>query len=486
MALLTFQQLLGGLTQDQIRERLFGRLNRAGFPVTDFESGAVVRTMTEAAALEISDDVAGLVPRIAGGGFVGEADDDWLAVLAHENFAVDKIGASYTVETVKLYAALGVGPYTVAAGDLVVQALSGNRYILSAGGTIPVGTGVGVGPGAVDGTDFKALLFKAESPGAQYADAAGSITRLLTPLPGVSAINSAPTFSVVAHAGNGTGTINLGGTPATPARFQLRITASGQADAATFEYSQDGGGYLAGGTCASVGVVLPGGTVVAWTNGAANPSFVVGDTYNFSTPGSPIVVQGADEETSEALGARMMARWPSLAEVPTADIYEQWARAASTEVTKVTVTPNNSAATPGRTDIVIAGAVNPLSGAVGTVQAFIDQRAGITDHPVVAAATVVDIEAAGNVYVSARDLTQIQTDAQLAWQLYVASLPIGGTVRAAKLVQILMDAGAVDYFDLFIGPTGDVIYPDFTVASTEVMQALAGTALAALLTWIIV
>jgi hypothetical protein len=98
----------------------------------------------------------------------------------------------------------------------------------------------------------------------------------------------------------------------------------------------------------------------------------------------------------------------------------------------------------------------------------------------------VDIEAVGSVYVNARDLTRIQTAAQLAWQVYVASLPIGGTVRAAKLVQILMDLGAVDYFDVFIGPTGDVIYPDFTVASTEVMQAVAGTDLASLLTWIVV
>jgi uncharacterized phage protein gp47/JayE len=483
MAVLTFEELLAGRTTDQIRARLFARLNKKDFPITDEASGAVVRTVVEAAAAAISDDVASMVPRIAGGGFVEEAEPDWLALLAHENYAVDKVGASWTIQLVKLRAANGVGPYTVAAGDLVVQAASGNRYILNEGGTIPLGTNTSPGN---EGVDFKSLLFKAESPGSQYADAAGAITTLVTPLPGVTAINSAPTFSVVGHAGTGTGSLSLGGTPAGPARYQVRITANGQADAATFEYSLDGASYLPGGVCASAGVVMPESTVIAFVNGVSNPSFVTGDTYSFGSPGSPIVVQGADEETSEALGARMMARWPSLAEVPTSDIYEQWARAASTEVTKVTVTPNNSAAAPGRVDIVIAGAVNPLSGAVGTVQAYIDERAGITEHPVVAAATVVDIEGAGSVYVNARDLTRIQTAAQLAWQVYVAGLPIGGTVRAAKLVQILMDLGAIDYFDLFIGPTGDVIYPDFTVASTEVMQAVAGTDLATLLTWIVV
>ena len=483
MALLTFDQLLAGLTQDQIRERLFGRLNSDSFPITDFAPGANGRTFVEMAAAGIADNVAGLVPRIAGGGFVDEADEDWLTLLAQQNYAIDKIGASFTVQTVKLYAALGVGPYTVAAGDLVVQALSGNRYILAQAGTIPIGTGVG--PSGVDGTDYKALQFKAESPGAAYADVAGEITTLLTKqLPGVSAINGAPTFSAVGHAGSGTGTLSLGGTPTGPARFTLRITASGQPDVATFEYSQDGAPYIPAGSCASGGVVLPGGTVVAFVAGTANPSFVYLDTYDFSAPGTPIALQGLDEETKEALGARMIARWPSLAEVPTTDIYEQWARLASTQVTKVTVNPNNTAAHPGRTDILIAG-LSDLTGIVGTVQAYIDQRAGVTDHPFVAAATVVDIQAAGSVEVNAADLTRIQTEAQLAWQVYVASLLIGGTVRAAKLIQILMDAGAVDYFNVFIGPIGSAIYPDFTVLSTEVMQALAGSSLATQLTWIV-
>jgi hypothetical protein len=49
-----------------------------------------------------------------------------------------------------------------------------------------------------------------------------------------------------------------------------------------------------------------------------------------------------------------------------------------------------------------------------------------------------------------------------------------------------MDLGAIDYFDIFIGPTGDVIYPDFTVAATEVMAIATGTDLATLLTWIVV
>jgi phage-related baseplate assembly protein len=484
MATLTFEELLAGRTADQIRERLFARLNVLEFPVTDFEPGAVVRTLVEMVAEAIADNVGLIIPRIAGGGFVDEADVDWLTLLAHENYEIEKIGASYTTQFVVLRFANGSGPVTKSAGDLVVEALSGNRYVLDETVTIPVGTLVFPGQ---DGIDYKAARFRAESPGAKYADAAGSIVRMITPLNGVSVVNSAPIFSPISQTGTGTGTLTLAGTPTGAARFQVRITGTGNNEIgalpqATFDYSLDGSSFVIGGLAVSTGVTLPGGTTIKFVNGSASPSFVEGDTYYFSAPGSPILTQGADEETRDALAKRMKARWPSLAEFPTADIYEQWARAASTEITKVTVVPDNTAATPGRVKIVIAGAVNPLATAAITAQAYIDARHPITDHPAVIAADFVPIEAAGVVVASARDLTTVQEAAQLAWQVYLASLPIGGTVRAAKLAQIIMDAGAVDFVYINVGPAGDASYLDYTVGDLEVPQA-STTDLATLLTW---
>jgi hypothetical protein len=482
MADLTLAQMLGVRTADEIRDRIFGRLNKDDFPITDFESGGVVRTITEAAAAGIAEDVTSLIPKIAGGGIPSLAVTDWLTLLAHEVYGTDRIGASSTVQLVKLKAALGVGPYTVSAGDLVVQAATGNRYILAQSGTIPIGTALGFG--GVAGVDYVSLQFKAESPGGKYADAAGSITKLVTPLPGVSASNEAPVFSVIGHSGAGTGTVTLSGTPSGPARFTLRISVQGQADAAEFDYSLDGGSYVPGGIAFSTGVILPGGTVVTFTDGT-NPSFLEGDTYTFSAPGSPIVVQGADEESNASLAKRLSARWPALAEITTSDLYEQWAFAASAEVTKVTVQPKNTEATPGRVQIVIAGAVNPLTSAVAVVQAYVDDRHPITDQPVVLAADVVDVSAIGEAHVYAKDLLRIQETAQLQWQEYLNEVAIGGTFRSAKLAQILMDAGAIDFRDLTVGPSGDASYEDYTLADTEVARANPIITLDLDLTWIV-
>ena len=471
---LTLDQLLATPTEDEIRESLLGRLHTKNLPITDFEPGAVVRTVIEVCAHGIASVAGKMIPRIAAGGLVEEADLEWLGLLAHQNYDVEHLGATYTVQQLRLQAAVGVGPYTVSAGDLVAESTSGNRYVLDEGGTVPLGTG----------SNPVTLNFKAESPGAAYADAPGTIIRLITPLPGVTVNNVAPTFSAVGHNGSGSGQITLSGTPAGNARFTLRITGSGQADAATFNYSLNGAPEAIGGVGLSTGVTLPGGTVATFVNGGNNPSFVAGDTYTFSTPGSPVVAQGRDEETRDELARRMKARWAALSDNATAELYETWAREASADITKVTVRPANTALTPGRVEVIIAGAVNPLVGPVGTAQAYIDARAPITDHPVVVAADAVMISAVGQVDVYARDLARVQADAQNAWNAYLAGLPIGGSYYASRLAQILMNVGAIDAREILVGPVGEVIYYTNALGPYEVAQAHT-TPLSSLLTWVI-
>ncbi len=484
MADLTLPQLLAAPTADQIRDRIFARLNRADFPVTDFHEGAVARTIVEAVSSAIADFVGALIPRIAAGGFATLAKGDWLSLLGQENFLLARLPASFTTQAVRLYAAAGVGPYSLAVGQLVLEAPSGNRYVLDAAGTIPVGTVLGESGAGTEGVDFVTLAFKAESPGSKYADPAGSLTRLITPLPGVLAVNRAPTFSAVGHDGDGTGSITLSGSPAGAARFSIRILTDGQADAATFEFSLDGAPYLPGGVAASTGVVLTGGSVVTFVNGVI-PSFIAGETFTFSTPGSPIITQGADTETDAHLAGRIAARWPALSQNALDDVYEQWAYAASDEVTKVRVRPVNTESTPGRVEIMIAGAVNPLVGAVGLVQAYVDARHPITDDPLVVAADAVSISALGDVHVYAKDLVRIQTAAQLAWQMYLNELPIGGIVRSAELAQILMDLDAIEFQNIFVGPTSDVIWYSYQLQPDEVAVANVVDTLLTELNWIV-
>ncbi len=461
--------LLATPSPSAIKDKLLAGLNVDGFPITDFESGGAFRTLVEATGQAINDYSAQLVPEIAAGGFLDEAEGDWLTLLAAQLFQLERVLATYTVQLLKLTAAPGSGPYTVNPGDLVAQADSGNRYTLAAAGTIPLSGTV-------------TLAFKAESPGAAYNDPAGQISRLLTALPGVSVLNEAPTFSDVALAGTGTGTVtpSAPGGPPTQRTVSIAITLTGQAGAAEWSYSLDGGVYVAAGTVPAGFFDIAGGIRVTFANGAANPSFIAGDRYTFTTPGSPIDEQGRDDETDEALRARCRSRWSALSAVPSEEKYELWAGLASSQVTKVIAQPSETV--PGQIDVVIAGAVNPLGGGVVTaVQDYIDLRAGNVEDPVVVAATAVVIDVAGTVFFrgNADRLAEIQAAAQLAWNAYLAELPIGAVVYASELAQALMDAGALDV-DLF---TLEVMgAASFALASTEVAAGSA-TALSAALTW---
>ena len=56
------------------------------------------------------------------------------------------------------------------------------------------------------------------------------------------------------------------------------------------------------------------------------------------------------------------------------------------------------------------------------------------------------------VTVSVANKLAVQAVATAMWQAYVDSTDIGGIVRAAKLTQILMDAGALNVDNIFLTP----------------------------------
>lgn len=464
----TLDDLLATPTAADIRDRLLAGMNVAGFPITDWYSGGVTRTYVEAATAAIRDMVSLMIPAIAKGGLLGLAEGDWLTVLVSQNYLLDRTEPTYTVQQITLTVAPGAGPYVVSAGDLVVESAAGHRYILDQGGTLS-----SAGP--------VTLAFKAESPGGAYNDGAGQVTRLVTARAGVTVNNAAAAFSAVSLLGAGLGTLAVSATgTVAPTTVSVRILTSGQKGAATFQVSLQGGPYVTSGVVPSSTFDIPGTNIrLTFSNAAtANPSFLAGDRYIFTAPGSPITTQGRDDERDPALLARARARWPALSDVPTADKYQLWSYAADDQVTKVTVTP--SELVPGQVDVVIAGAVNPLGGGVvSAVQSFLDQRAGITETPAVVAATAVAITGTGTVTVRASLLVAAQQAAQASWDEYIAEQPIGGIVHAAKLYQAVMDAGADDAVVLEVN--GDVSY---ALAATEVAQA--GATLASSLTWLVI
>jgi hypothetical protein len=468
---LTLAELLAEQTADEIKTRLLSALNVVGFPITDWQSGGVARTLVEMEAAALRDFVGVLIPKVAGGGFLDHASGDWLTLLGYQKYGLDRGGSSYTIQRITL-TDHGAGPHNVNPGDVIVQAVTGNRYVLAEAGVVPLS-------GSVE------LEFQAESPGSSYSDPAGSITELVTTLATVTVSNDATAYSAVQHSGGGSGTVTpspLFGFPDSRS-YVIKITASGDVAGATatFDYSIDGGLTYSSGGPVSGGTPIAIDTQVAFTDGGVSPNFIAGETYRFSSPGSPIVAQGRDQESDAALRTRARGRWPDLSLVPGEDKYATWARAANAQVSKVRVAPHPTI--PGRVDVTIAGDVNPLGGTVVTeVQDYVNERAGITDLAVVAAATTLDIDPAGTVRVKASRAVAVKQAADAAWALHIASLNMGDYVYRAKLVEIVLEAGAINVDLSTI--TLNLVAGDLGLASTEV--ARVGDSLTAGLNWVLV
>lgn len=482
--------LLAELSRDQIKDLLLSILQEPGkaLPVTDWSPGSFAPQVVGMEADALEELVGVAMPAIIGGGFVDLADKDWIGLLARSEYNLDQIAATFTVQTITLTCVVGAGPYTINTGDLWVSSpTTGNRYNNSA----PPG-GLPPGSPATNGTLTSAapltLSFRAESPGASFVDPAGTITKLITTLAGVTATNPAPDFSTPVQGANGTGTITPsrtsgGVTPATNA-FQIRVDSSGVIGAGAWSYSINGGiAWIASGALPS-SFALPGGTTITLANGAGSPAFVAGDVFSFSTPGSAIVAQGRDAETRDQLAARCKSRWPSLSDVPTNDKVQGWAfAAAGTLVNRVRVTPD--AIVPGQINVYLAGPTGMVSGAtVILVRDYILARLGITEKVAVSSTTDVTIATTGTAFVSAARLLASQQAAQNAWDDYLASTGIADTVKASRLEQIIMDAMAGD-------PNADVSAialttgtPNITLTSNQVaVPATGGGDIAHAIAW---
>src|SRR5262245_55014424 len=158
---------------------------------------------------------------------------------------------------------------------------------------------------------------------------------------------------------------------------------------------------------------------------------------------STVSQYGADEETLEALKARIDARWPIIETVDTMDRVEAWVRAASTEVTRVRLDADPTY--QGGVLVTIAGVSGAVSGgAVTAAQTYVDDRQAITDLNTVQNASNVSIDTSGTVTVPADVAADIKAAADAAWIAYLASTQIGTKVYRTELVQALMDAGAID------------------------------------------
>ena len=295
-----------------------------------------------------------------------------------------------------------------------------------------------------------------------YIDANSTITTLLTPLPGVTTRNFPGLLSSVTLSGSSTGTLEVRPktyAAITAATVDVEITTSGQIGAAVFQFRIDGGSWVTAQTISAVAAPeltrgvnthasLTAINVELWfSNGSANPSFVDGDTFTFTAPASWITTQGTDEQSDASLRLACKNQWSTLSPIPTNPLYEVWAKAGSTQVTRVRValstTVNNKViVTVGGQGGAVAASV------VTTVQTYINARKPLTDVVLAQNASVQAITLGGaTVRVKQAALAVAQSKAQTNVANYIASVGFGdgSTVKVilSQVIEaILRESGA--------------------------------------------
>ena len=462
----SLSDLLTQQTAAQVFQTLLSYYQAAGFPVTSWQPGGVERTRLMAFATAISSTTATYIPAIAGGSLLDYSPNypGWTALTAQEIYELIQNAATFTVGNIVFTnAATSSYSYSPSSPLTAVFALSGRRYF-------------SVGSGTIAASGNTTVSMQAEFAGAAYADPSntGSANLTLsTPLPGVTLNNPASSYTSVTHTGSGTGTVTPGGSPVGNHSLVISITSTGQAGVATWSYSLDGAAAVAAGAVSSLTNIGGFGINVTLANGAINPSFVVGDSYTFNTPGSWITSQGSDIESDVALAARCRNRWSSLSNIPTQGYYQLLAMSVpgvGSQVTQATVVVdpfiNN------KINIIVSGPGGVLPGpTISTIQAFITSRARLCDNPVVQSPTTLAITYGGTITVLVAQLASAQAAITTALQNYTAGIATNGTIRLADVIQVVMDvSGVVDFTgatingsaaNLTLGGVGSYVLPAY-------------------------
>jgi phage-related baseplate assembly protein len=172
--------LIETTTQEEELAELLTAADAEGFPVTSWQSGSVPRTVLELDA-QVNSEVRGNVSDIAKGGFLDLGEGGWLTLLAKSIFNEERVAAVITRGDATLTCASNAGPYTIGLRSIWISTPGGLRFTNITGGTL-----------ATSGT--LALSWEAEQAGSDYNVAANTLTRMVTPLAGVTVNNPSATW----------------------------------------------------------------------------------------------------------------------------------------------------------------------------------------------------------------------------------------------------------------------------------------------------
>lgn len=120
MAVDSINDILVAKTRDTLIAEILAVLAADGCPVTAWQAGNPLRTLTRADATALAD-LHATVKLIGAAAFLDDAEGDWLTLLARSKFQVTRVAGVACVGRVVLTVASGAGPYTITAGGLLVS-----------------------------------------------------------------------------------------------------------------------------------------------------------------------------------------------------------------------------------------------------------------------------------------------------------------------------------------------------------------------------
>lgn len=448
-------QLIVPVTEEQLFNQMIALATKLGFPTSSWQSGGTEESRFLLFAKMLSDVASNFTPGIAAGGLVPLATTGFLSLLA-SNYALERLPASpsdgyMTFDTT----ASGAGPYSLDAGSVFSILPDNLRYYNVEDFTIPSG-------GSIANVLMRSEFDVNTSIGLYYNEGPNQAISLLNPLPGVQVTNPEQIFSSVVHngvnggRGVGTGSVTPSGVPINKYFVIVRIDTSGEAGVAKWSYSLDGNEFINAGAVVSAELfdgAVDTNVLVTLSAGVPTPSFIAGDTYSFSTIQSWIVVQGADEESDDALRARLINRWPTLASIPTNGFYYELVTSTpgvGAQVTQVVVQVDGYV--NNKINVVIAGPDGQLTAeTIDTVQDWVNPRVPTTEFPVVVSPGSQAIGIDATITVTAAQYSTLFGTTGFdglvgdVCTTTLATTKINGTIRIAKLTENIMELdGLVD------------------------------------------
>lgn len=173
-------QLVATQTSDQRLTELLATLTGKGYAATTWQTGGLQRTLIELFAIALARQ-SDVLAEITKGGYLDEAENEWLTALASEVYQITRAPSVSAVYSVTLTETAG-SPQSISTGALWVGTPDGKRYQSLASGD--------GSPQVVPANSQLDILVQAESPGAAYNTGAGNIIIMHTPITGVTVNNA--------------------------------------------------------------------------------------------------------------------------------------------------------------------------------------------------------------------------------------------------------------------------------------------------------